>query len=72
MKLSFFLTVLSTLVLNACGETEQSAPDKAMPRITKEQWDKSEINKMRDRCILQNRIDGTNIDCHKKYPKNSG
>ncbi|QMT35677.1 conjugal transfer protein TraH [Neisseria wadsworthii] len=72
MKYSFLIIPICVLLLNACGEAKQSAPDEVMPKITKEQWDKSEMNKKRDSCIRQNRIDGTDVDCHKKYPKNSG
>lgn len=72
MRISFFTVPVIALMLAACGETEKATSDNHMPEITQKQWDQSEMNKKRDKCILQNRIDGTNIDCHKKYPKQPG
>lgn len=72
MKFSFLIIPFLAVVLVACGKADKPTSDDRMPDITQKQWDQSEMNKKRDRCIRQNQNDGTNIDCYKKYPKQPG
>ncbi len=64
MKFSLLIILTSAFLLGACGKSEEEKFYEKMNQDLKN----AEIRKERDRCIRQNRINDTNIDCHKKYP----
>lgn len=66
MKLHLLGLLCATLLLlSACGQSEE---EKFYQQMNKDR-ELSEINKQRNSCIRQNRINNTNIDCDKKYPR---
>ena len=65
MKLHLLGLLCAALVLSACGQSEE---EKFYQQMNKDR-ELSEINKQRNSCIRQNRINNTNIDCDKKYPR---
>ncbi|MFC3874390.1 conjugal transfer protein TraH [Neisseria musculi] len=68
MKISLLAITAAAVMLSACGEPEKNVSDNHMPVITQKDWEKSEMNKKRDRCTRENRINDTNIDCEKNIP----
>lgn len=64
IKLHLLGLFCATLLLSACGKSEEEKFYEKMNRdmeITK-------IRQKRDNCIRNNRINNTNVDCHKKFP----
>lgn len=59
------LGIFIAVLLTACGQSEE---EKFYQQMNKDR-ELSEINKKRNSCIRQNRINNTNIDCDKKYPR---
>ncbi|WP_293278681.1 MULTISPECIES: conjugal transfer protein TraH [Neisseria] len=59
------LGIFIAVLLVACGQSEE---EKFYQQMNKDR-ELSEINKKRNSCIRQNRINNTNIDCDKKYPR---
>lgn len=65
MKLHLSGLLCAALLLSACGQSEE---EKFYQQMNKDR-ELSEINKQRNSSIRQNRINNTNIDCDKKYPR---
>lgn len=59
------LGIFIAVLLAACGQSEE---EKFYQQMNKDR-ELSEINIKRNSCIRQNRINNTNIDCDKKYPR---
>ena len=59
------LGIFIAVLLAACGQSEE---EKFYQQMNNDR-ELSEINKKRNSCIRQNRINNTNIDCDKKYPR---
>ena len=56
--------VMIAFVFTACSE---KSPDKVVtPDISHQENSDMEKRKIRDKCILENRINNTNIDCNEK------
>lgn len=64
MKLQLLGLISAALLLSACGKTEE---EKFYEKMNKD-MEISKIRQERDSCIRQNRINNTNVDCHKKFP----
>ena len=62
------LHVLCIFIVVLLGDCCQSEEDNFYQQMNKDR-ELSEINKKRNSCIRQNRINNTNIDCDKKYPR---
>lgn len=65
MKLHLLGLICTVMLLSACGKSEE---EKFYEKMNKD-MELSEINKKRNNCIRDNRINNTNVDCDKKYPR---
>lgn len=64
MKFHLFALTCTTLMLSACGKSEEEKFYEKMNR----DMEISKIRQERDDRLRLNRINNTNVDCDKKFP----